>query len=146
MEIARTVCTFVYEIEQPSDLTYRISDWGPRPFQAAVCPHRRRSRRSCPGGGRSLGGTGYVPTGGVLTMHEFQLEVLEPAGSDERAPAGQSPDVLCSIDGPAVLAGAAWRAVLEPGRAIVVPAACAVYTIAPGPRSRVLVASLSGSS
>ena len=44
---------FVYEIEQPSDLTFRISDWGGRPAGPSTWPRRcgpsaRRSTRSRP--------------------------------------------------------------------------------------------------
>jgi mannose-6-phosphate isomerase len=133
---------FVYEIEQPSDLTYRISDWG-RPAVPGRRLHTAEALEAIvPTQKAVVSGAGFTPSGGALVMDEFQLEVLGPGGSIRRGPGGQTPEVVSVIDGPAVLAGASWQAALEPGRAIVVPAACEAYTIEPGPTARVLVGSL----
>jgi len=134
--------TFVYEIEQPSDLTYRISDWGRPPVPGRHLHTAEALEAVAPTQRAVLAGAHFVPTGGVLAMDEFQLEVLGPAGSFARAPAGQTAEVVSVVDGPAVLSGPAWQTTLEPGQAIVVPAGCEGYTIEPGPTSRVLVGSL----
>ena len=89
--------TYVYEIEQPSDLTFRISDWG-RPATAARPLHLAEASRALEPGRRArVAGTGWRLVDGVLDTWHFRLEIVDPATSATRAPAGRSPEVVTAI-------------------------------------------------
>jgi mannose-6-phosphate isomerase len=133
---------FVYEIEQPSDLTYRISDWGRPPVPGRRLHTAEALEALVPGERAVPSGVGFVPDGGALILPQFQLEILGPGGSFARTPAGETPEVVSVVAGTARLIGSDWQAPLEPNRAIVVPAACEAYVIEPGSDTRVLVGSL----
>ena len=128
----------LYEIQQPSDITYRVDDWGrpasrTRPLHtrqalASVVARSRPMPRGTPGGGR------------VITCRHFTLDVLDvPTQLD---PAGRTLQVVTAVGAPAELAGAGWDARLEPLETIVVPAATEPYELRPGLDGRALVAAL----
>ena len=128
----------LYEIQQPSDITYRVDDWGrpatrTRPLHtkqalASVIPRSRPTRRDSSGGGR------------VVACRYFTLDVLVvPSQLDS---AGRTVQVVTAVGAPTELAGAGWEARLEPLETIVVPADAGAWELRPGPGGRALVAAL----
>jgi mannose-6-phosphate isomerase len=121
--------TFVYEIEQPSDVTFRMSDWG-RPATAERPLHVAESLRAIRPAAHAVPvGRDWRLDGGALEVREFRLEVVTTAAAATRAPAGQSLEVVTAIRGRAELVGDGWREVLEPWETVVVPAAVAAYRV-----------------
>lgn len=128
----------LYELQQPSDLTYRVDDWGrpaspARPLHAkealaSVVPQSRPAVRETTRAGR------------VAACRYFTLDVVDaPARLD---PAGRTVQVVTAVGTPAELAGAGWSARLEALETIVVPAAAGAWELRPGPGGRALVAAL----
>jgi mannose-6-phosphate isomerase len=129
----------LYEIQQPSDLTYRVDDWG-RPATDGRPLHLEQALAS-------IGVDGppeirrSVPPGRVLALPpHFALDlVAEPAHLD---PAGRTLHVVTALDGPAILAGPGWTERLAPRESLVVPATAGGYALEPEGATRVLVAAL----
>jgi mannose-6-phosphate isomerase len=133
---------FVYELEQPSDLTFRISDWG-RPATTARPLHIEEALAAVDPTLRALSvGTTWRMDGGALDTGHFRLEILEAGDAQDRAPAGQTPEIVTAIGGDVILEGDGWREVVEPLCAVVVPAAVGAYRVVPGAGGRALVGSL----
>ena len=75
---------FVYEIEQPSDLTFRISDWG-RPTGRTL--HVAEALRAIrPAFHAEAAGSGFRLDGGSLEVPEFRLELPDLATPVARHP------------------------------------------------------------
>lgn len=132
---------FVYELEQPSDLTFRVSDWK-RPTGRAL--HVAEALRAVdPDLHAESRGSGFRLAPGALEVPAFRLEVPDLAASPiGRWPAGLSPDVVTAIRGTVRLAGDGWAETLEPYGTLVVPASIAAYTIEGPPEAVACVASL----
>jgi len=129
---------FLYELQQASDITYRVDDWGrpasrARPLHtkqalASVIPQNRPMPRDTAGGGR------------VVACRHFTLDVFDvPTQLD---PAGRTVQIVTAVGKVAELGGAGWAARLEPLETIVVPAAADPWELWPGPGGRALVAAL----
>jgi mannose-6-phosphate isomerase len=119
--------TFVYEIEQPSDLTFRVSDWG----RSGRTLHLAESLRALRATGHAVPcGTGFYLDGGALEVPEFRLELPTTNGPRlERAPAGRSCEVVTSLRGTLRLEADDWAEALEPYETLVVPAIVGRYAI-----------------
>ena len=141
---------FLYEVQQPSDLTYRCDDWGrpatlARPLHipqalASVRPASRPRFRRAPKVERAM----------LVACEHFVLELLV-VGPDRPAvldPEGASVHVLTAIDGPVRVVPAASGSTREPSEPIVlggletavVSAAASAYTIDAAAHARVLLA------
>jgi mannose-6-phosphate isomerase len=122
----------VYEIEQPSDLTYRISDWG-RPVTPDRPLHRREALRSLDAGAHAVPvGTGFRLDSGALSVPELRLEIVtgRPGGADpSRTPDGHSLEIVTALGGRVTVAGDGWQEVIEVNETVVVPAAVAGYAL-----------------
>ncbi|MEO5966565.1 MAG: type I phosphomannose isomerase catalytic subunit, partial [Candidatus Limnocylindrales bacterium] len=131
---------FIYEIEQPSDITFRISDWG-RPAAPGRTLHRAESLRAVrPEQHAVQVGAAWRLDGGMLAVPEFCLELLEPGDERaERRPAGASLEVLTVIAGTAEVVGPGWADHLELYETLVVPASVERYTVGGAVGSRVAV-------
>jgi mannose-6-phosphate isomerase len=128
----------LYELQQPSDLTYRVDDWG-RPASAGRPLHAEEALASVGVGGPPEIRRA-VPPGRVLACPQFALDlIVEPASLD---PAGRTLHVVTALDGPADLAGSGWSERLEAFETVVVPAERSRYEVRPSGGSRVLVAAL----
>lgn len=134
----------VYEIEQPSDWTYRISDWGRPPVPGRHLHPRQAIEAVVPGQTAVACGSDWRLVGGALAAPAFQLELLGPGGDHDRAPGGRCPEIVSVVGGTAMLRGDRWSEPLAQGRALVVPAACPAYRISVAPGARVLLGSLPG--
>jgi hypothetical protein len=99
--------TFVHEIEQPSDLTFRISDWG--------CPtgrqlHRAEALRAVDPSRHAVpAGSGFRLDGGALEVPQFRLELPDvTAGAVRRDPGGRSLEIITTLRSELRLAGDGW--------------------------------------
>lgn len=125
----------VYELQQPSDITYRCDDWGRPPSagrplhveQALECidatPWTGRRMRSLPGAG---------PRTVLVACEHFVLESLAPGAAEPlRADPGMaSVHVLTAVAGTAVIRGTGWEERLTPFETLVVPADAGGYVVA----------------
>ncbi len=120
---------FVYEIEQPSDLTFRISDWG-RPVSSGRPLHTAEALQAVRPAAHAVAvGRDWQVDGGTLDVPEFRLELEVGPSATTRRPAGRSLEVVTAIRGRAQLAGDGWTEVLDPFDTLVLPAAVAVYSL-----------------
>jgi mannose-6-phosphate isomerase len=134
--------TFVYEIEQPSDLTFRISDWG-RPTGRTL--HVAEALRAIrPGFRAEPRGSAFRLDGGTLEVPEFRLEVPDLASPVARQPNGRTLEVVTAIRGAIELAGEGWTEALMPFETVVVPAAATRYELRGGTGAIACVGSLPG--
>ncbi len=138
--------TFVYEIEQPSDLTFRVSDWG-RPTGRDL--HVAAAIRTVdPARRAELRGTGFQLDGGALEVREFRLELLRGPLQVTRRPAGASPEIVTALLGEAVLGGAGdtpggpWSERIGAWDTLVVPAAVPSYGLELEPGALVALGSV----
>ena len=128
----------LYEVQQSSDLTYRVADWGrpatpERPLHTeealtAVVPESRPGIRR-----------GGAP-GRLVRCAQFTLDLAD--APSRWAPGGRTMQVVTAIEAPVVLSGAGWTERLEPLDTLLVPASCSAYDLLPAPGGRALVAAL----
>jgi mannose-6-phosphate isomerase len=133
---------FVYEIEQPSDLTFRISDWG-RPATPGRRLHIEEALAAVDTAFQAVpAGVGWRLDGGALDAGHFRLEIVATEDPGERRPGGRTVEIVTAIGGPVVLEGDGWHDAIEPLAAVVVPAAVVAYRVILEPGARALVGSL----
>jgi len=119
----------LYEIEEASDITFRISDWG-RPPSPERPLHIAESLRAVAPESRAVdAGTGWKLDGGAIDVPEFRLEIARIPEALPRSPAGDSLHVLTAIRGRARIVGHGWVEGLEPFQTVVVPASDPGYRI-----------------
>ncbi len=136
----------VYEVQQTSDLTYRVYDWG-RPASAGRPLHLEQSLAVTDpaAGGRIVPPPDLQPDDErlLITCPYFALEVLTatngPRPFDTR---GESFHALTVIAGRAEVSCGAERITLGRFDTVVVPAAAGVYALRPREPARVLRASV----
>jgi mannose-6-phosphate isomerase len=134
--------TFVYEIEQPSDLTFRMSDWG-RPATPERPLHVANSLRAIRPDAHAVPvGRDWRLDGGALTVREFRLEVEALPLAAARCPGGGSLEVVTALEGPVELSGDGWQEALEPFQTVVIPASIAEYRILGPGAGRVAIGSV----
>lgn len=136
----------LYEVQQPSDITYRVDDWG-RPQTSGRALHTQQALRCVDPGRVSTRRRVEASQPGrsvLIADDHFVLEVVDADGGEPLAcdPDGRTPHVLLAASGWAAVRGASWRLELGPLEAAVVPAGAGTYTVgaAPGERARVLLA------
>jgi mannose-6-phosphate isomerase len=134
--------TFVYEIEQPSDLTFRISDWG-RPAVPGRSLHPEESLRAIRADAHAVPlGQDWHLDGGALAVREFRLEILDLPGAFVRHPGGRSLEVVTVLDGVVLVTGDGWSERLDRWETLVIPASAAGYRIESGAGGRVCIGSV----
>jgi len=118
--------TFLYELQQPSDLTYRVSDWA----RAGRELHVAASLRALRAGDRAEPrGTGFAIDEGKLVTPELRLELPATAVPVQRRPGGRSPEVVTALRGTLRVTAGDWSESLAPRETIVVPAAVDAYEL-----------------
>ena len=125
--------TFVYEIEQPSDLTFRISDWGRPPVRGRSLHTVESGLALRPEAHAELAGRRFVLDGGAIELPEFRLELVRDGSKVRRSPDGASLEVVTAAQGMVVVRGPGWAEMLAPFETVVVPASVAHYEIEAGP-------------
>jgi mannose-6-phosphate isomerase len=128
----------LYEIQQPSDLTYRVDDWG-RPASPKRPLHLEQALRALGVGGPPEISRA-VPAGRIVTSGHFTLDLVD--GPDQLAPDGRTLHVVTALDGPVRLAGTGWTEELAARETVVVPASVGAYGVDTPAGRRVLVAGL----
>lgn len=128
----------LYELQQPSDVTYRVDDWGrppspERPLHtaealASVAPDARPEIRRGGAPGRLAGCT------------HFTLDLVDTATRLD--PGGRTLHVVTAVAAPARLSGIGWEEPLDTLDTLVVPASAGIYDLLPGDGGRALVARL----
>lgn len=122
---------FIYEVQQNSDLTYRVSDWG-RPASAGRAIHREQSVIAAKPELRPAFApmVKRLPNGSfrVLGCDYFQLDLVDSDGvSIERDTGGNSFEAVTLIEGTADLVANGRRLTLDRFDSAVVPAAIGTY-------------------
>jgi mannose-6-phosphate isomerase len=130
---------FLYELQQPSDLTYRVSDWG----RSGRALHIDASLRALHAGAHAEAcGHGFRIDGGTLEIPELRLELPAVTTPIVRHPAGRSPEVVTAIRGSLRLTTDGWSETLATRETVVVPAAVAAYELAGVPEGMAAIGSL----
>lgn len=140
----------VFELQQTSDVTYRIYDWNRRDAQGhprelhvdkarLVLDYHRATHGlvrplPIPGAGRSV----------LIAGQYFRLDLVDAASSGELS-TYDSPVALCALEHPVQVAvrGNGERVTLAPYSSLLIPAAAGAYTLHPassGDTARVLAA------
>ncbi len=122
-----------YEIQQPSDITYRCDDWG-RPASAGRPLHVEQSLvcvRPEPWTEPLRSSSGTDARGFLVRCDHFVLEYLRPgpSGPVTGDPGEASLHVLTAVSGPVVVSGSDWEEHLEPFGTLVVPADAGPYLV-----------------
>jgi len=124
----------LYEVQQSSDITYRVFDWN-RPQTPARTLHVEQSASvaSAASTARVQPLPPIAPAGGAVPLTScryFTLAMVaagdEPVRLDTR---GETFHALTVIGGEAMLTGEGWTAALSRLDTVLVPAACGSYTI-----------------
>ena len=135
----------LYEIQQTSDITYRVFDWD-RPQSAGRALHIEQSLAVT---NPAIAGEIQAPPlagqtiGGLVACPYFTLEQV--VGADEPIDldtAGQSFHALTVVEGAATIVGTGWQHTLGRFGSVVVPAAVGVYQVRPQGACRLLKASV----
>lgn len=132
----------IYEIEQPSDLTFRISDWD-RPSNPGRPLHPAEALRALRPGARAVdAGRDWRIDSGALTAAELRLELIGPGAVAERSPGGRTAEVVTALAGSATVAGTGWEERLDRWETLVIPASAAAYRIRTSETGRACVGSI----
>lgn len=130
----------LYEVQQTSDWTYRVYDWG-RPETPQRPLHIEKSvAASKPSLQARLNPAPAVPTQGVELLRSpyFRLEFLAPAAAVESSPGGTSFHALTCLEGQVGVTGKGWQADLGAFQSLLIPADAGVYRLRCTPGSRIL--------
>jgi mannose-6-phosphate isomerase len=135
----------LYELQQPSDITYRCDDWG-RPPSAGRPLHVDQSlacARPEPWPGEVQRGSATGGRDVIVACDHFIIERLRP-GPDSPVvcdPAMASVHLLTAVGGSAEVRGSGWTESLEPFETLIVPADAGDYEVdgAPAAQSRPVV-------
>jgi len=133
---------FVYELEQPSDLTFRISDWG-RPATTARPLHLDEACQAVIASQRArIVGSGWRLDGGALDARRLRLELVSGDSPTTRRPAGRSPEIVTAARGAVTLRGDGWTERLAALETAVLPAAVTTCDVVPDTGAVAAVGSL----
>ncbi len=134
----------LYELQQSSDLTYRVSDWG-RPPTAGRTLHREQSIESLRADAVALPRATHLEPDDRLTAIACEKFVADLVGvrhaSAELDTAGRSFHVVTTVEGSAAVEGDGWSVPLGVYESAVVPASAGAYAVRPaGGPARAVVA------
>jgi mannose-6-phosphate isomerase len=118
--------TFLYELQEPSDHTFRVSDWGRQGREL----HVDKALRALDAGAvAEPRGSEFRIDSTTLATEEFRLELPSTRQSVERRPAGRSVEVVTALRGSLVASGDGWSETLAPFETLVVPATVPAYRL-----------------
>jgi mannose-6-phosphate isomerase len=122
----------LYEVQQPSDITYRVFDWN-RPAAEGRALHieqsaavARADRAAVPLTPMALGDGNRAP---LLRTPWFNLDLVVSGRQPLAIAPSGGVQVLTAIAGAAVLRGDGWQYHLPAFGSVVVPAACGAYRL-----------------
>ena len=125
----------VYEVQQTSDITYRVYDWD-RPMKAGRKLHLKQAADVFdPKAGEDLIvlSKSLIADEKIISSEFFELRVTE--NNDQPVyvnTKNNSFHCLTIIDGEGMIAGDGWQRKLERFETLVIPASCGRYHIQPG--------------
>ena len=132
----------IYEVQQTSDITYRVYDWD-RPLTAGRKLHLDQARIALNPDleGKLISGSAFKGASrtSLVSCDYFTLELL--SGEVESIPfdtQGKSFSALTVLEGQATLSGEDWQFVLERFESLLIPAACHEFQIEFSERARAL--------
>lgn len=136
----------LYEVQQTSDITYRVFDWN-RPQTPARQLHIEKSlavsNPQMEGQAIPLPALNDGDCKTILACEYFTLDVLnayaQPIQLDTR---GETFHALTMIEGEAQVAGNGWQQTLGRFESLIVPASCGAYSITPKGNYRALKSSV----
>ncbi|MCS6772893.1 MAG: class I mannose-6-phosphate isomerase [Thermoflexales bacterium] len=127
----------IYEIQQSSDITYRLYDWD-RPAEAGRALHLEQSAAvaRCEPNEWHTQHPEAIPLGDNARTPLVATEYFAAEHWDLRAPTlldtgGRSPHLITVISGSGMLHSAAGDLALSPAASVVVPASVGVYQVQP---------------
>ena len=124
--------SLIYEIQQPSDITYRADDWS-RPASSGRPLHTTQSLACVVPTPWTVGVRTMADTGAatLVACDHFVLEGLRPVAGQpiRRDPGLTTPHVLTAAAGSATVRGSDWSEVLEPLGTLIVPADAGAYEV-----------------
>jgi mannose-6-phosphate isomerase len=136
----------VYEIQQSSDLTYRVWDWD-RPASTGRKLHIEQSLAVTDPNARAIALT--QPAAKEAAIHRlvaceyFELEKIEGGQCRfESGTSGETFHALTVIQGQARVENHGWQGRIAKYETLLVPAGCYNYTIIPDPQAQILRASV----
>ena len=122
----------LYEVQQPSDITYRVFDWD-RPAREGRALHIEQSAAVARADRSATPLTPAVPGDGerapLLRTPWFNLDLITSARHPLDIGTQGGVQVLTAIEGTAMLRGEGWRYPLPPLMSAVVPAGCGAYRL-----------------
>lgn len=119
----------VYEVQESSDITYRVFDWN-RPASAGRKLHIEQSIRVIDPSLRSqIQSSSDASISELVTCDYFTLEKIVPTEPVTANTAGESFHALTVIEGRALVGGNGWSVSLEPYESLMIPACSGEYTI-----------------
>lgn len=142
--------TIILEIEQNSDMTYRLSDWGrlkpdgaPRPLHLekglAVTDFADNSEPK-------LEGLSYFEAGNriahMCSCRYFSARILDLESTLRLETGGRTFIVLTQVEGTAEVSGAGQSVRVQKGDTVFVPAAAGAATVTPGRGCRIVEATV----
>ncbi|MBI5825863.1 MAG: class I mannose-6-phosphate isomerase [Chloroflexi bacterium] len=134
----------IYEIQQTSDLTYRVYDWGRPETETRKLHIEKALAVSNPKAATSVLQMPQVADGEVKTLAECEYFRLETVSVDEKAVGldtrGESFHGLTVIEGQIQVSAQGEAFVLNKFETLLIPAICGAYQIKPLMKSRVLKA------
>jgi mannose-6-phosphate isomerase len=135
----------VYEVQQTSDITYRVFDWN-RPASEGRKLHIEQSLEVIDvqaGGVVNPLPTPLHPVDRLVSNRYFQLEHIQVDSQPVRLDTqGESFHAITLIDGAAVLEGENWKQPLRRFQSTVVPAAAGAYSILSSGKCQLLKSSV----
>lgn len=135
----------LYEVQQTSDITYRVFDWD-RPQSAGRALHIEQSLAvadPAPTGAVQPPPPDGEAIGPLIACPYFTLEqVVGQDAALDLDTAGESFHALTLIEGAAEIAGAGWRQTPARFETVVVPASVGAYQVRPQGECRLLKASV----
>jgi mannose-6-phosphate isomerase len=127
----------LYELQQPSDITFRVDDWG-RPRSAERPLHPADALAAVDPASRPA--IVHAAPGRVVTGEHFALDLVAARAALD--PAGRTLHVVTAVDGPAEMTGDGWVERLAALETLIVPASAGPYDLRPAAGARALVAGL----
>ncbi len=126
---------FLYEIQQTSDLTYRVFDWD-RPQTNGRALHIEKSLAVAePSATGQASRQPQVKDGEVKTLVRCEYFALDLIGGESKSIAlntrGESFHTLTIREGAARVEGDGWSQTLRHLETVIIPASCGAYTIHP---------------
>ncbi len=136
----------IYEIQQTSDITYRVYDWGRPETETRTLHIDKALAVSDPGAASSVLALPQVDDGGVKTLTQCEYFKLETVFLERNTVVMDTRDesfhALTVIEGQVQVSAQAKVFVLNKFDTLLIPACCGAYQISPMKKSRVLKAGI----